>query len=195
MRRLVTVSLVLMLATAALGLGGCSLFSHADEDANALITSANANLKKYQSSDEKVRGLAAQLDELGITPADAAKALEITAQVKTELQVQKTELQAASDKIAKIKALDVDDTFKKYADLEVAALAAQEAVVDEGLKVYAEMDKLYTGLRDGTADAKTTAELSASIAAIAANIKTLSATATKAIGTANEYFNKTAPGQ
>lgn len=192
MRKSLSVVLVIALSAAALGLGGCSLLSHASEDANALISSANTNLKNYQASDEKVRGLAAQLDELGITPADATKALGITASIEAELSVQKKELTTASEKIAKIKTLDVDETFKKYADLEVAALAAQQAVVDEGVKVYAEMDKLYAGLRDGTADTKTTTQLSANIATLSENIKTLSAAASKAIDAANTYFNKSA---
>jgi len=194
MRKLFTVTLVMALLVTALGLTGCSLFSRANDDANDLITAANANLKKYQISDDKVRQLAAQLNELGVSPADAAKALELTAQITAELKAQKAELATASEKIAKIKTLDVDDTFKKYADLEVKALAAQTAVVDEGLKIYAEMDKLYTGIRDGSADTKTTTELSSNISAIAANITKLSDTASKAIEAANTYFNKTAPG-
>lgn len=195
MRKLLTGVLAAALAIAALGLGGCSLLSHASDDANALISSANTNLKNYQASDEKVRTLAAGLNDLGITPADATTALGITASIEAELAVQKKELTTASEKIAKIKTLDVDATFKKYADLEVAALAAQSAVVDEGVKVYAEMDKLYTGLRDGTADTKTTTQLSANIATISANIKTLSDAASKAIEAANAYFNTTTPAK
>lgn len=193
MRKIVTAMLIAVMLIAAAGIAGCGLLGNGNEEANALITAANVHLKKHQASDGKVRKLAEELNALGITPQDATKALVITAQIKTELQAQKTELAAASAQIAKIKTLDVDDTFKKYADLEVAALAAQGAVVDKGLEIYAEMDKLYTAMRDGVATTNLTGKLSASISAIAEEIKTQSDTVSKAIAAANTYFEKTAP--
>jgi hypothetical protein len=193
MRKTVIAVLLVALLLAASGMAGCSLLSSGNDDANDLITAANTHLKKYQMSDDKVRKFADEVGALGITPQDAAKALALTGQIRAELQIQKTELQAASAQIAKIKTLDADDTFKTYADLMVKALAAQEAVVDEGVKVYAEMDKLYTALRDGKASTALTSELSDNIATISENIGTLSDTATKAFDTAAAYFNKTAP--
>lgn len=193
MRKTVTVMLLAALLLGASGLAGCGLLGNGNDDANDLITAANVNLKKHQVSDDKVRKLAGELNSLGIAPQDAAKALGITTQIRAELQIQKTELAEASAKIAKIKTLDVDDTFKKYADLEVAALAAQGAVVDKGLEIYAEMDKLYTAIRDGNATTKLTGELSANISTISGEIKTLSDKASKAIETANAYFAKTSP--
>jgi hypothetical protein len=195
MRTSVTVMLVSTLVVVAFGLGGCSLFSHATEDANALITAANARIKTFQASDEKVRTLATGLNALGVSPADATTALTVTAQIKTELALQKTELAAASAKIASIKSLDVDATFKTYADLEVTALAAQEAVVDQGMSVYAEMDKLYTAIKYGNATSKLTAELSANISSGSEQIKTLSEAAAKAIDAANAYLNKATPAK
>jgi hypothetical protein len=193
MRKTVAIMLLAALLLAASGLAGCSLLSNANDEANDLITAANVHLKKYQASDDNVRVLAAQVGTLGITPADATQALTLTAQIKTELQVQKAELQAASAQIAKIKTIDADDTFKEYANLMVKALTAQEAVVDEGIKVYAEMDKLYTALRDGNASTTLTSELSANITSISNNIHTLSDASTKAFDAAASYFNKTAP--
>jgi hypothetical protein len=193
MRKTVIAVLLVALLLAASGMTGCSLLSSGNDDANDLITAANTHLKKYQVSDDKVREFADEVGALGITPQDAAKALALTGQIEAELQIQKTELQAASAQIAKIKTLDADDTFKTYADLMVKALAAQEAVVDEGVKVYAEMDKLYTALRDGKASTTLTAELSGNITTISENIRTLSNAATKAFDTAAAYFNKTAP--
>jgi hypothetical protein len=193
MRKTVIAVLLVALLLAASGMAGCSLLSSGNDDANDLITAANTHLKKYQMSDDKVRKFADEVGALGITPQDAAKALALTGQIRAELQIQKTELQAASAQIAKIKTLDADDTFKTYADLMVKALAAQEAVVDEGVKVYAEMDKLYTALRDGKASTALTSELSDNIATISENIGTLSDVATKAFDTAAAYFNKTAP--
>jgi hypothetical protein len=193
MRRTITVMLLATLLLATSGLAGCSLLSNSNDEANDLITTANAHLTKYQASDDKVRVLAAEVGTLGISPEDATKALGLTAQIKAELQAQKTELQAASAKIGKIKTIDADETFKEYADLMVKALTAQEAVVDEGIKVYAEMDKLYTALRDGSASTTLTAELSANITTLSANITTLSAASTKAFDAAATYFNKTAP--
>jgi ribosomal protein S4E len=193
MRKTVAIMLLAALLLAASGLAGCSLLSNANDEANDLITAANVHLKKYQASDDNVRVLAAQVGTLGITPADATQALTLTAQIKTELQVQKAELQAASAQIAKIKTIDADETFKEYANLMVKALTAQEAVVDEGIKVYAEMDKLYTALRDGNASTTLTSELSANITSISNNIHTLSDASTKAFDAAASYFNKTAP--
>lgn len=193
MRKTAAAVLLAVLLLASSGLAGCGLLGNANGEANDLITAANAHLKKHQVSDDRVRKLADELNTLGITPQDAAKALEITAQIRAELQLQKSELATASAQIAKIKTLDVDDTFKKYADLEVAALAAQGAVVDKGLAIYAEMDKLYTAIRDGNATTRLTGELSVNIERIAGEIETLSDESSKAVETANAYFDKTAP--
>jgi hypothetical protein len=193
MRKTATAVLLAVLMLAATGLVGCGLLGNGNEAANDLITTANVHLNKHQMSDDKVRKLADEFNGLGITPADAAKALTITAAIRAELELQKTELAAASADIAKIKTLDVDETFKKYADLEVIALAAQGAYVDKGVEYYAEMDKLYTAIRDGKASVTFTEEISVKVERLAGEIKTLSDASTKAIDTANTYFNKTAP--
>jgi hypothetical protein len=191
MRRTIAAIIVAMLATAALTMGGCTLFSSPNDDANNAISEANVHLKTYQASDDKVQKLAADLNKLDVTPEGAAAALALTAQIKTELELQKKELQAGATAIAKVKTFKVDDTFKKYADLEVKSIGAQVAVVDEGLKLYAEMDRLYTAIKDKKATAALTSEITTNIDKLYGKITELSAAATKAKDEADTYFDKT----
>jgi hypothetical protein len=191
MRRSIAVALCAALVLAALVLGGCTLFSSPTDDANNAISEANVHLKAYQASDDKVQKLAADLNKLDVSPEGAAEALALTAQIKAELATQKKELAAGSTAIAKVKTFKVDDTFKKYADLEVKAIAAQIAVVEAGAKLYTEMDRLYTAIKDKKATAALTSEITANIDTIYATITKLSAVASKAKDEADAYFDKT----
>jgi hypothetical protein len=191
MRRTILATLVAVLAVAALALGGCSLLTSPTSNANDAISEANVHLKLYQASDDKVQKLAADLNKLDVTPEDAATALGLTAEIRGELALQKKELTEGSTAIAKVKTFKVDDTYKKYADLEVAAITAQIAVIDEGTKLYAEMDKLYVAIRDKKATAALTSEITASIDTLYAKITELSTVAAKAKDEANAYFDKT----
>jgi hypothetical protein len=191
MRRTIAVALVAALALAVPTLGGCSLFSSPTSDANNAISEANVHLKLYQASDAKVQTIAADLNKLDVSPEGATKALELTAQIKGELALQKKELDEGAKAIATVKTFKVDDTYKKYADLEVAAIGAQIAVIDEGTKLYAEMDKLYLAIRDKKATAALTSEITVSIDKLYARITELSTVAAKAKDEANAYFDKT----
>jgi hypothetical protein len=192
MRRIITAALLVALSLSALALGGCSLFSSPNDDANNAISEANVHFKLFLASEDKLQKLDADLNKLDISPdGGAVQALALTAQIRAELAVQKTELQEGSKAIAAVKTFDVDETFKKYADLEVKAIAAQIAVVDEGLKYYTETDRLYTAIRDKKDTAGLTSEIMASIDTISARITELSAAASKAKDEANAYFDKT----
>ncbi len=191
MRRTIAAAVIVVFAFTALATSGCSLFTSPTDKANTAISEANVHLKAYQASDDKVQTIAAELNKLDVSPEGATRALELTAQIKTELALQKKELQEGSKAIANVKTFDVDDTFKKYADLEVAAITTQIAVVDEGVKLYGEMDRLYTAIKDKKATAALTSEITKSIDAIYAKITELSAAASKAKDAADAYFAQT----
>jgi hypothetical protein len=192
MRRTIAATLVVALALTALALGGCSLFSSPNDDANNAISDANVHFKLFLASEDKLQKLDSDLNKLTISAeGGATEALALTAQIRAELAVQKAELQEGSKDIAKVSTFDVDETFKKYADLEVKAIAAQIAVVDEGMKYYTETERLYTAIKDKKDTAGLTSEIMASIDTISAKITELSAVATKAKDEANAYFDKT----
>jgi hypothetical protein len=90
-----------------------------------------------------------------------------------------------------VKTFDVDDTFKKYADLEVTAITAEIAVVDEGIKLYGEMERMYTAIRDKKASELLTNEVLGNIETISARITELTTVATTAKQAASDYFDKT----
>ena len=192
MRKTATALLVLALGTALLGVTGCTLFANPLDDANAAIEEGNVHIRLYQASEDKVAKIATDLSSLNATTsADAAKALEYVAQLKQELTTQKSELQAGADAIAKVTTFDVDESFKKYAELEVAALKAQIAVVLEGEKYYGEMERHYVAIRDGKSDQKTTAEILKNMDVSSARITELSKTASDAKDAADKQFEIT----
>ena len=192
MRKTVTAALALVLALAVLGTSGCGLFGSPMEDANAAIEAANVHLRKYQESEDRVQKSATELNSLNaVTPEEATKALTLVADLKKELGDERTELQEASKEISKIKGYDVDATYKKYADLEVKAIAAQIAVVDEGEKLYVEMERHYVSIKDGKSTTQLANEILTKIDSISANLTTLSQAAAKAKDEADAYFDKT----
>jgi hypothetical protein len=191
MRRTFALALTIALLATTLLASGCTLFKNPLDDANAAIAEANVHFKLYEASNDKVAKLNTDLRALEVTPETAPKALEFIAELKKESAVQKTELEAGIKAMSKVKTFDVDDTFKKYADLEIAAIKAEIAVVDEGVKLYGEMERMYAAIRDKKASDLLTNEVLTNIETISARITELTATATTAKTTARDYFDKT----
>lgn len=192
MRKFVIAALVLALALIALATTGCGLFRSPMDDANAAIEAANVHLRKYQETEDRIQKLATDINSLNaVTSEEASAALVLVGQLKEALAVERTELTAAAKEIAKVKTYDVDDTFKTYADLEVKAINAQIAVVNEGEKLYSEMEVFYTAVRDGKNSTTFANETLTKIDTISANIKKLSETASAAKQAADDYFDKT----
>jgi hypothetical protein len=192
MRRILAFALmVAVLATAFLA-SGCTLFKNPMDDANAAIAEANVHFKTYQASNDKVAKLNTDLRAIEVAPETAPQALTLIGELKVESELQKTELDAGIKAMEKVKTFDVEDTFKKYADLEIAAITAEIVVVDEGIKLYGEMERMYTAIRDKKASELLTNEVLTNIETISARITELTAAATKAKQAASDYFDKTA---
>jgi predicted negative regulator of RcsB-dependent stress response len=191
MRRTLTVTLMIVVLAAALLVSGCTLFKNPIDDANAAISEANVHFRAYQESNDKLAKLNTDLRALEVTPETAPQALTLISELKAESAVQKTELDAGIKAMAKVKTFDVDATFKKYADLEIAAVDARIAVIDEGVKLYVEMERMYTAIRDDKASELLTNEVLANIETISARITELDALAVKATQAANDAFDKT----
>jgi hypothetical protein len=149
MRRIVRLAALVALAAAAFALGGCTLFGSPIDDANGAIDAANIHFRAYGVSVDKVAKYATDLNSISATaPAEAGKALDLSAQILKEYEVQRTELTAGSKEMAKVKTFEVDASYKKYADMEIAFIDAQIAVVDEGVKLYTELGRYYTAVKD-----------------------------------------------
>jgi hypothetical protein len=191
MRRTLVVTLVISVLAAVSLASGCTLFKNPIDDANAAIAEANVHFKAYQASNDTVAKLNSDLRALEVTPETAPQALALLVQLKAESTLQKTELDAGIKAMAKVKTFDVDDTFKKYADLEIAAIKAEIVVVDEGIKLYGEMERMYTAIRDKKASELLTNEVLTNIETISARVTELTAAATKAKQAASDYFDTT----
>jgi hypothetical protein len=191
MRRILAPALMIAVLATTLLSSGCTLFKNPLDDANAAIAEANVHFKAYQESNDKVAKLNTDLRALEVSPETAPNALALIAELKTESALQKTELEAGIKAMSKVKTFDVDDTFKKYADLEVTAITAEIAVVDEGIKLYGEMERMYTAIRDKKASELLTNEVLGNIETISARITELTTVATTAKQAASDYFDKT----
>ncbi len=194
MRRIAIVALALSLAFVTSGTAGCGLLKNPNEDANKAIAEANTHLKKYQDSLVKVGALNDELRSVETTAGGAVQALDVLARMRGELAAQKTELETASKAIAKVKTFEVDAAFKKYADLEIAAIAAKVALADANGGLYSEMERMYTAIRDKKSSASLNEILSALDAAT--NKVTESAAAhQKANDGASAFFDKMVAAQ
>jgi hypothetical protein len=183
--------LAVLLTLSALGLSGCAeWFDDPVKDANAAIGTANGHLKTFADSGAAVSQLASDLAGADLSAAGAAKALEITAKLRAELGKQKTELEAAKKAILSIKALDVKPEFKKYADLEAKAIDTRIVIVGEGVKLYAEMDKMYVAIRDKKTSNTATQKISAEIDTIMNNVAALTEQGDGEAAAAAAYFKE-----
>lgn len=189
MRKTLTAALVVCLAFAALSLTGCSAwFGGPVKDANAAIADANNHLKAFAASDATVQKLANDLSATDLTTAGAQAALGITQQLTTELTKQRSELTQAKSAIVSVKALDVKDEFKKYADLEAKAIDTRITIVDEGTKLYGQMTQMYTAIRDKKTNNAQTQKITTAIDTIMNNIAALTEQAKTESQAAADYF-------
>lgn len=186
MRRPVVYALAALLALSVAGATGCDMLEDPTKDANAAIAEANLHFKNYQASNAKVKELAEELSEQD----GPEKALEAIGALKNELEIQKHELQEAAKDISKIKKLEVDDSFKRYADLEIAAIEAEIAVIEEGAKLYDETERMEIAIRDKKATTSLTSEIRDNIDSSSLEISALETAATEAWDAAATFFDE-----
>jgi hypothetical protein len=188
-KKTLATAVVVLLAIAALGLAGCtSWFAKPITDANKAITDANAHITKFGEADATIQKLQSDLNGVPVTVAGANQALGITAQLRTALGTEKTELDAAKASLSTIKGLDVRKEFKTYADLEITALDTRSKIVDQGLSLYDQMDQMYTAIRDKKASTNLTAKILAEYDKITATIAALTDQAQTQSQAAADYF-------
>lgn len=192
MRRTVTIALALVLALSALAISGCDLFRNPMKDANDAIAAGNVHLRKFRESEDRLKKASTELNSLNsLTSEEASRALTLIAEIKKECTTQRTELDAAAKEIAKVKTYDVGETYKKYADLEVKAIQAQIAVIDEAEQLYGELERNYIAIRDDQQSTGMAREIGAKIDTHWANLMTLQEAASKAKTEADQYFEQT----
>ena len=192
MKKTLGVVLAAMLALSALGMSGCtqiqSILHNPAEDANAAIVKANANLQKVGVSGITVQALASSMSTLPPTASGAKRALATILKLRSETATQTRELQAAKKALAGIKALDVKDEFKQYAQLEITSIDTRLAVVGENAKLYDQMDKMYSAFRDKKLTNALSNTISAEMDTIRNNITLLSDQAAAESVKASDYF-------
>lgn len=132
MRLATKVALVVLALALASSLAACG--GQTDE-ANAAIDRANAQVDKYNQRDGEISDLVQQLMELGDTPDDAKKGVDLSDQVIAAIGEQKGALEAAQAEYVKIGDLDVSEEIKTYAtmQLELGKKQLETDAVVEGL--------------------------------------------------------------
>jgi DNA repair exonuclease SbcCD ATPase subunit len=191
MRRLVAALLVAALGLSVLGLAGCKDYT---EDFNKYIAQVNDHVSKFQSMETSIQNAATSLNTITLNVPGAKRALGVTKAIRVELKKEQAELAAAVAIMNKIKALDVKDEMKKYADLEIAWLKAQNDVVDAEIELFEQMDVTYKAVRDKTGTTKQITQSQAKIDEITAKIQTLTEKAAAAQKAAADYFDKNVVG-
>jgi hypothetical protein len=149
----------------------------------------NKHVSNFQSMETSIEAAATALNSVPLDPKGVKRGLVVTKSIRTELNKEKAELAAAVAVMKKIKALDVKDEMKKYADLEIAYLNAQSAVADEEIRLFEEMDVTYKAVRDRTGTTRQIEKSQAKIDEATANIQKLTETAAAAQKAATDYFN------
>jgi hypothetical protein len=192
MRRIVCLVALVALAAAGFALAGCTLLGSPIDDTNAAIDAANVHFRAYGVSVDKVAKFATDLNSISATaPAEAGKAIDLAAQILKEYEVQRTELNAGSTEMAKVKTFDVDASYKKYADMEIAFIDAQIAVVDEGVKLYTELQRYYAAVKDDTLTKQLSGEILTKIDSSSQSLGELTKAASAARDAADKQFDIT----
>lgn len=190
MKRIVTATLVVLLATVAVAASGCTLFANPTADANTAIAAANTHLNKAAASATAAQKLENDLSASDLTPAGATAALGIVTQLNAEREKQQAELEAAKKAIVSIKALDVKDEYKKYADLEAKGIATRISIVTEGQNLYSQMQQMYEAIRDKKTNNLQTQKITTQIDQIMNNIAALTEQAKTDSDAASAYYDK-----
>ena len=178
---LVTIAMVVV----AMLLTGCDSTT---AQANGLIGQADSHMKKALALGDDAAALEQQLNSLDGSPASAAKGIELIAQVKAKLALQKNEMEGAKQAYAGVDKIGVKPTVKKYAKLEAA-------VIELGIqrnaaygKLYDAMTVMFTGIRDHNATEKQTADFLTASDAITASVDALNTKVQQASDEAQSYY-------
>ena len=179
-----TTGLLVLLAFALLSAACTNPTAQAD----AAISSVNGHLKAAASSEAKVKDLTAQVGAVPYTKAGALQALDIIAQMQSELNTQRTELSAAQRTLRSALALKIKPELKTYIGLEATAIGTRIKLVDAGLVLYGETGRMYRAIRDGRATNVAINNLTAEMDATTSQIETLTQQAATQTQAASDYF-------
>lgn len=194
MKRVVPPALVVAMVLVAVALTGCAnWFADAAKPANDAILSANDHLKAAAAAGTEVQTLTDQLSGVDLTAAGGKQGVDLLAQIDTKLASQTGELTAAKKSLDGVSALDVKQEFKQYAKLEAASVQTRIAITAVEAKMYASMERLYSGLKAGTHVDQV--EISGEIGAFRAEMDAMSTTAAQQAKAASDYFTAKKLGQ
>lgn len=190
MRKSPAAAVAALLIVFSLALAGCSTwFENPAKPANDAITTANTHMKKAMAAGALVTDAAGLLESIPYTTAGTKQALELTAKIKNDLAIEKTEFEAAKAAMDSIAALEVDEEYKAYAKLESTAIGTRVRVVELGVKLYAEMDKLYVAVSKGKTGSPEMQQIVDGIDAVKRDITAVSELAAQQSQAALDYFN------
>lgn len=191
MKKTLATSVAVLLLVSAVVLSGCAeWFKDPTVDANKAINKANASYKKFTELDAQRQQIALGLDTLAPTKDGAAQGLAITAQLRELLPQETAALDAAAASLKPIQALKVRDEMKQYAKLEVKRFEALSKCVAKMAEIYAEDDRVYTAMRDGTNTPEATEASITRITTLQDELTALREAAATAGQTAADYFTK-----
>jgi hypothetical protein len=193
MRHLKRTLLALLIVVLVLGAAGCT--GDQTAEANKAIDAANVQLKKYSQAGTEIEQLLNQVEKLPMDRANAKKALPLTDKMNAKLEEQRKAAEAAKAEITKIKAMDVRDEFKTYADKEIAITNVLLEEYPVYKKLFADLRQIYAGVVTGRITEKDVATIGKRIDAESKQLTDLEAKAAKLEREASDYFNQQKLGE
>jgi hypothetical protein len=186
MRR-IRIAAVLLLACLLLCAGtGCR---NQTSDANTAITAANAQITKYTQAGDQLEKLLSKTQQLPLDPTNAKRAIPLAKQMTVQLEAQRLAAEAAKVEIAKIKAMNVRDQFKTYADKEIAVtdtLLAEDPVAKAIVK---DLQAMYSAAARGRITQTQVTTIGRRIDANTSKLNDLETRAAQQEKDASDYFD------
>ncbi len=189
MRRIPAAALAASLVVVVLAVAGCSSwFENPNKPANDAISVANTHLKNAATAGSEAASDSVSLGSIPFTKEGAASALALSARIQASLATQAAELTAARAAMDSIAAMKVSADLKTYASLESTAIATRAKEVDLQAQLYAEKDKLYTALQQGTTASVDTQKIIDGIDSLQRDVTAVNELAVQAAQTASDFF-------
>lgn len=192
MARSTKVVAVMLAAVMVFALAGCG---DQTKDANAAISAANEQSKKYTALDNAISALMDQASAVDMTSEGVKPGIIAIDQATAKFEQRKVVIAAVKAEFEKIAGLKVSDEIKTYAKQQVEIATMLGQMDDLGVQLISKTKALYQLIESKSTESAKAEELSKSIDDTSKQLSDLDAKVTEKQAASEKYFIDAGLGQ
>lgn len=180
-------AVVLVAILAAVMLVGCG---DDTSKANEAVTAANLQVDAFNKLDGTIAATMEEIDALGDTEADAAKAVELLDKAAADLEKRGEAIEGVKAEYAKIEAMNVPETTKTYAKQQIEIWELQAKLDGDLGTMLEKMKEIYAASASGGLDEAKGKTLADDVQALSKQVDDQQSELDKKAQESSDYFDQ-----